>query len=738
MRLTPDDPLQQMSLSTQAEAAVKSGASATLIESPLSDGQYRLLFDSNPVPMWVFDRKTLRFVAVNKAAIRQYGFSEQEFLAKSITDIRPEEEIPGLLEDVAKRTWGDELQDPGIWRHRRKNGSILDVEIVCHVLKFRGIDCILVAAQDITERKRAEDLVRQAEEKYRRIFDDAVIGIFQATPDGRLTSINRALAQMHGYDSPDEIMAEVGNVAQQLFVDPGRMVELSRSLTRHDVVRGAEVEVYCKDRTRKWVRVNVRAIRSANGSVVLYDGTVEDITEHKAAQERVKFMAYYDALTELPHRTLLEDRLDNALAAARHRGEKVALLFLDLDRFKAVNDSFGHSFGDLVLKEIAKRLKHCAGEHNTVARVGGDEFLILLSSVKDAADAAIAAGQILEAMNANFHVLGQSLGVGCSIGVSVFPDHGSEAETLIRKADAAMASAKAGGRSHVRFFTDEMNTDAAERLTMDTDLRLALERGEFFLVYQPQIDMISGRISGLEALIRWQHPTMGLIPPDKFISIAESNGLILPIGEWVLRTACAQARRWQDEGLPDLPVAVNVSAVQFRQENFRATIRRVLQETGLLPQYLELELTETLLLSNADVTLCVLQELKEMGVNLAIDDFGTGYSSLSYLRHFSVDKLKIDQSFVRDIAVNQDDAAITTAIINMAKSLQLRVIAEGVETAHQMLFLREHGCDEMQGHYFSKSLTAEEAASVLRREQGYGAAAERRVPTLRTDYAMGR
>jgi diguanylate cyclase (GGDEF)-like protein/PAS domain S-box-containing protein len=697
-----------------------------------SEGQYRLMFDSNPVPMWVFDRETLRFLAVNKAAIRQYGFSEREFLSRSITEIRPEEEVPDLLQDVAKRAWGNELEETGTWRHRRKDGSILDVEAICHSLRFQGNDCVMVAAQDITERKRAEHLVREAEEKYRRIFDDAVIGIFQATPGGRLTSVNRAQAQMHGYDSAEEMMAAVDNVAQQIFVDPGRMVELARTLARSGVVRGAEMEVYCRDRSRKWVRVNVRAIRGADGNVAQYDGTVEDITEHKAAQERVKFLAFYDALTELPHRALLQDRLDNALAAARHRGEKVALLFLDLDRFKAVNDSFGHSFGDRVLKEIAIRLKQCAGEHNTVARVGGDEFLILLSSVEDAAEAAIVAEKVIDAMNVNFQVLGQSLGVSCSIGVSVFPDHGSEADILIRSADAAMVSAKEGGRSHVRFFTDAMNTDAAERLAMDTDLRLALERDEFFLVYQPQIDIGSGRITGLEALIRWQHPTRGLIPPDKFIGIAESNGLILPIGEWVLRTACAQARKWQDEGLPDLPVAVNVSAVQFRQENFRATIRRVLHETGLMPQYLELELTETLLLSNADVTLCVLQGLKEMGVNLAIDDFGTGYSSLSYLRHFSVDKLKIDQSFVRDIAVNRDDAAITTAIINMAKSLQLRVIAEGVENEDQIFFLRERGCDEIQGYYFSKSLTAQEAACVLRREQDYWANAEGQVQIRRT------
>ena len=681
-----------------------------------SEGQYRLLFESNPLPMWVFDRSTLRFVAVNEAAILQYGYTEEEFLAKSITEIRPEEDIAVLLEDILKRTAG--LQNPGVWRHRKKNGAIIDVEIVAHPLNFRGVDCMLVAAHDRTERKRAEDAVRQAEEKYRGIFEDAVLGIFQATPDGRLTSVNPALARMHGYDSVEEIMAEVDNVGRQLFVDAGRMVEFSHALARHGVVRGAEVEVYRRDRTRKWVRVNVRAIRDAGGKIAQYEGTVEDITEHKAAEERVKFLAYYDALTELPHRTLLQDRLENAIAGARRRGEKIALLFLDLDRFKTVNDLFGRSFGDIVLKEIAKRLKVCAGEHNTVARVGGDEFLVMLSCVEDAAEATIAAGQIIDAMGRSFEVLGRSISVGCSIGVSLFPEHGSDGDTLIRNADAAMYSAKDGGRSTIRFFTDAMNVQAIERLTMDKDLRLALERGEFFLLYQPQMDIESRRITGLEALIRWQHPELGLIPPDRFISIAESNGLILPIGEWVLRTACAQARRWQDEGLPNVPVAVNVSAVQFRQESFRTMIRTVLHETGLLPEYLELELTESLLLSNADLTLSVLAELKEMGLKLVIDDFGTGYSSFSYLRHFAVDKLKIDKSFVRDVVADCGDAAITSAIISMAKSLRLKVIGEGVENEAQMMFLREHGCDEIQGHYFSKPLTARDAALLLRREQG--------------------
>jgi diguanylate cyclase (GGDEF)-like protein/PAS domain S-box-containing protein len=692
-----------------------------------SDEQYRLLFESSPLPMWVYDRHTLRFIAVNDTAVRQYGFTREEFLAKTIAEIRPEEDIPDLLEDVARQSRGWEPR--GHWRHCKKDGTLIDVEIVSHLLNFHGVESVLVVIRDVTERKRAEDAVRQAEEKYRGMFENAVIGIFRASLDGRLMNVNRAHAQMHGYESPEEMMAEVSNVARDLFVDPGQMAELADRVIRNGVVRGAELEIYRKDGRKKWVRTNVSAIHNADGSVESFEGTVEDITEQKAAQERLKFLALYDALTELPHRALLQDRLENAVASARRRGVKVALLFLDLDRFKAINDLFGHAFGDVVLKEIAERLKGCVREH-TVARVGGDEFLILMSSLEDPADAAIAANRVMDAMSAKFVIQGRTLSVGCSVGVSIFPEHGEDGDTLIRNADAAMYSAKESGRNNVRYFTHEMNVQAMERLAMDKDLRHALERKEFFLVYQPQMEIASGKITGFEALIRWNHPELGLIPPDRFISIAENNGLILPIGEWVLRTACTQARRWRDEGLCAVPVAVNVSAVQFRQEAFRGLIQRILAETGLAAECLQLELTESVLLSNADMTLSVLRDFKEMGLKLSIDDFGTGYSSFSYLKHFSVDKLKIDRSFVRDVIVDRDDAAITIAIISLAKSLGIKVIAEGVETEAQIFFLQEHRCDEIQGFYFSQPVSADGAAAMLRCGRGFRAAGERSIEAL--------
>jgi diguanylate cyclase (GGDEF)-like protein/PAS domain S-box-containing protein len=580
--------------------------------------------------------------------------------------------------------------------------------------------------QRIRRQLAEQHALRHAEEKYRAIFEDAVIGIFQITPEGRPLSINRALALMHGYDCPEQLLAEVSNVARQLFVDPGRMAELTRTLDENDVVRAAEVEVYRRDRTKKWLLMNLRAVRDDDGKITLHEGTVEDITDRKIAEERVQYLAYYDALTGLPNRTLLHDRLAKALAGARRQKDKVALLFLDLDRFKNINDSLGHSAGDLLLKEAAERLKNTARGQDTVARLAGDEFLIVLTDVKDIPDAAVAAERFMDAITAEFIVQGQQLNVSCSLGISIFPEHGSDGETLIKHADAAMYSAKDYGRDSFRFFTEDMNAQAVERLTLENSLRLALDRQELFLEYQPQMDMNTGRVTGLEALLRWQHPELGLVPPDKFIRIAENSGLIMPIGEWVLSTACWQARKWQDAGLPPVPVAVNVSAVQFRQEGFREFIRRVLHETGLASQYLELELTESLLLSNADVRFQVLQDLKAMGLKLAIDDFGTGYSSFSYLKHFPVSKLKIDRSFVSDVAVNPDDAAITAAIISMAKSLNLKVIAEGVENEAQMSFLRAHHCDEIQGYYFSRPLSADAVFDKLRGALGPGQSSERR------------
>ncbi len=532
---------------------------------------------------------------------------------------------------------------------------------------------------------------------------------------GTIIWVNRAFTAMTGYGQ-EEIVGKNPNLLNSGEQPESYYAELWSTILSGKVWKG-EIVNRRKDGTTYTEEMTITPVSledTGNPTNTYFIAIKQDITQRKAAEKQIQFLAYYDALTGLPNRTLLQDRLSKALAIARRGKDKVALLFLDLDGFKTINDSLGHSVGDLVLQEVAERLKRFAREQDTVARVGGDEFLIVLTAVKDAADAAVAAERLMHAMTVELVIQGRSLSISCSIGIGIFPEHGTDGETLIKNADAAMYCAKESGCNSFRFFSEGMNAEAMERLTLEHGLRLALEKRELFLVYQPQMDIATGKTTGLEALLRWQHPELGLVRPDKFIRIAENSGLIIPIGEWVLRTACSQARKWQDEGLLAVPVAVNVSAVQFRQEDFCELIGRVLWETGLAPQYLEMELTESLLLSNAHVTLSVLQNLRAMGLKLAIDDFGTGYSSLSYLRQFPVSKLKIDRSFIRDVAVNPDDAAITTAIIGMAKSLNLKVIAEGVEDEAQMSFLRARQCDEIQGYYFSKPLVVEKVADKLR------------------------
>jgi diguanylate cyclase (GGDEF)-like protein/PAS domain S-box-containing protein len=569
-------------------------------------------------------------------------------------------------------------------------------------------------AQDITERKRAEEALVFKTALLEAQAETTIDGILVVDESDRIVLANKQFGLHFGLS--DELLnTRDDRIVRKRLTD---QVEDSDTF----VERVQYLNSHPNEKSRDEFRLTNGKVFDRY-SAPLIDSNLQhrgriwyfrDITDRKVAQQRINYLAYYDALTDLPNRVLLRDRLATALAGARRRKNKVALLFLDLDRFKFINDSLGHSVGDILLREVAVRLKSCAREQDTVARLGGDEFLVVLSDVNAVADAVIAAERLMDAMTHEFIIHDQPLNISCSLGISIYPEHGGDGETLIKNADAAMYSAKENGRNNFRFFTDGMNALAIERMALQRGLRLAMGKDEFFLMYQPQMDIATGSINGLEALLRWQHPDLGLVPPDKFIPIAENIGLITILGEWVLRTACGQARKWQDEGLPAISMAVNVSAVQFRHDGFCDLIRAVLEETGLPPQCLELELTESVLLADVDATISVIKELKAIGVTLAIDDFGIGYSSFSYLRQFQISKLKIDRSFIRDVAVNPDDAAITAAIISMATSLRLTVIAEGVENEAQMSFLRSHQCNEIQGYFFSKPLTAENAAEKLR------------------------
>ena len=447
-------------------------------------------------------------------------------------------------------------------------------------------------------------------------------------------------------------------------------------------------------------------VRDEHGVVTNYLAIKDDITAKKQAEARIEHLAHFDQLTGLPNRTLLQDHFRFALSLAQRKHESLAVMFLDLDHFKVINDTLGHSMGDQLLMEVGRRLKAVLREEDTVSRQGGDEFILVLPGL-DANGATKVARKLMEVVSQPFQYETHELVATPSIGITLFPDDGKDLETLAKNADAAMYQAKHAGRHDFRFYTQTMQRDSARHLRLATDLRHALARDELFLMYQPQVAMQDGRVVGAEALLRWQHPELGLISPVEFIPLAEDTGLIIPIGEWVLRTAAAQARVWLHGGWPGFVMAVNLSAVQFRHVELFQRITAVLTEVDLPANALELELTEAMAMDDPQAAMAVMDQLHGYGIRMSIDDFGTGYSSLSYLKRFKVYKLKIDQSFVRDIGTDPEDKAIVTAIINMASSLGLRTIAEGVETAEQLAFLRLHGCNEVQGYYFSKPLTAQ-------------------------------
>jgi diguanylate cyclase (GGDEF)-like protein/PAS domain S-box-containing protein len=469
----------------------------------------------------------------------------------------------------------------------------------------------------------------------------------------------------------------------------------------------------------------VEAIIDLDGRVTLLHGTIQDITERQKFEDKIRELAYFDTLTGLPNRDSFMMHVDQSIKSASRHKQKLAALFLDLDDFKRINDTLGHTIGDLLLKVTAERLQDClrfsdvvghtAEDVSThmVSRFGGDEFTILLTEIRGSEDVAVVAQRIMDSLVRPLNLSGHEIVITPTIGIAVFPEDGDNTEVLFRNSDTAMYSAKRAGKNHYQFYNNAMNVSARERLAMENQLRKALERNELLLHYQPQLDVISGRVIGVEALLRWQNDELGNVPPDRFIPMAEDSGLIIPVGEWVLRTACAQLKAWQDTGVPIARVAVNISVRQFMHPRFLQLVTQVLEDTGLDPESLELEITENLLMKDADGAIRILQELKKLGVLLAIDDFGTGYSSLSYLKRFPIDRLKVDQTFVREITTNIEDAAITKAVIAMANTMDIRVIAEGVETEEQLCYLTEKRCHEIQGYYLSRPVPAQEVCSFI-------------------------
>jgi diguanylate cyclase (GGDEF)-like protein/PAS domain S-box-containing protein len=555
--------------------------------------------------------------------------------------------------------------------------------------------------QDISARKKADHALQEAERRYRGLFDNAIEGIFRSTVDGQYLDANPALAQIYGFDSQQDLMTSLRDIKRQLYVDPNRREEFRRIVKARGSVTGFESQVYRKNGDVIWISENARLVLDGEGKALGYEGTVEDITERKLYQSRIEHQANHDALTGLANRSLLQDRVQQAMLSAATQGTRLAIAFIDLDRFKYINDSLGHHIGDELLKNMAERFKNCVRECDTVARLGGDEFVLLINE-QDAGDSVTAIMERILAEVAQPWVIKQGeFHMTCSIGVALYPDDGKDAQTLLKHADSAMYRAKDSGRNTVHFFTNDLNVLMTESLEMESKLRRALERDQFLLHYQPRIDLVTGRMVGAEALIRWQISPQEMIPPERFIPLAEETGLIVPIGQWVLQAACSQNKAWQDAGLAPIVVSVNVSPRQFRQANLVQTVAEALQATGLEARYLELELTESTVMHDGPQLIVMLEELKRLGVQISVDDFGIGYSSLSYLKRFPVDRLKVDRSFVNDVMTDKDDATIVHAIIALGHNLGLTVVAEGVETAEQVGFLRRTNCDEAQGYFFS-------------------------------------
>lgn len=540
---------------------------------------------------------------------------------------------------------------------------------------------------------------------------NAIIITDHTTPDQPVIYVNRAFERITGY-TPEEAL---GRNCRFLLGDDHDQPELDTIRTALRECREARVTLrnYRKDGTLFWNDLYIAPVRNENGEVTNYVGIQNDISDSRTYQAELEHQANYDTLTGLPNRNLMHDRLKQAISHARRYHKVMAVAFIDLDNFKLVNDSLGHSAGDRLLTTVADRLKVCVRSSDTVARLSGDEFVLILFDQNDETIINNTMQRILSEVSLPCRLEDREFFVSCSIGYSLYPKDGETPEMLLKSADAAMYHAKEQGRNNFQPYAPDMEVKASARLELGTDLRQAIDRNELFLCYQARVDLSDGSICGMEALIRWHHPRLGLISPSQFIPIAEETGLISQIGEWVLRSACVQTKDWLDRGLPPVTVSVNLSARQFVKKDLIQIVAKILEESGLPPQQLELELTESLIMHNAELFISTLRNLKSLGILLSVDDFGTGFSSLSYLKRFPIDRLKIDRSFVHDVSEDSDSSAIARAVIHLGHSMGLKVIAEGVETPEELAFMREHKCDELQGYFFSAPLPAEEFEHIL-------------------------
>jgi len=559
-------------------------------------------------------------------------------------------------------------------------------------------------------------IVKSHEEKINAITANVIDAIITINDKGIIESVNKSVESIFGY-KPDELIGKNINIIVPEPHHSSHDQYISRYIETgvSNFIGETQRELKAVRKDKKVIPIDLTVSEATINKRKIFIGVVRDVSEYVKNKEKMDYLAHHDVLTELPNRFSFMESINSSIIHAKRRNLLLAVLFIDLDRFKVINDSLGHDIGDQLLQKIAHVLTSCIREGDILARLSGDEFTIMLDDISALDDIAPIAHKIVSKLSQPFIVNGHELFTTASIGISLYPEDGDTSQLLMKNADIAMYSSKNAGGNRYRFYSSDMNERAIERLSMESELRHALERNEFVLHYQPQINIESGTVSGIEALVRWQHPEQGLVPPNEFIPLLEDTGLIVSVGEWILKEACLQNKRLQEMGIPPVVVAINMSARQFNEPNLIKTIVDILEETGLSADFLELEITESVLMEQNILNKSVLSEIDALGVQLAIDDFGTGYSSLNYLRKLPIDTLKIDQSFVSDLASNDDGAAIVELIINMANSLKLNVIAEGVETEEQLVFLREHHCGEVQGYLFSKPLTPESLISFMRK-----------------------
>ncbi len=641
----------------------------------------------------VIDRDK-RILYSNCANAKAYGYdSKHELIGKQWHVLFAGKEARRFEDEIIPLAW-----ERGRWRGeavgKRRDGTKFHHEVSLAAIESGRF---VIVIRDLTEHRK----VIQELFSLKNAVENMQIGVTITDVHRKILYSNHSEAEMHGYHA-EELTGKHASV----FAPPDRWktTEPDR-LTRR--FRRESVNVR-KDGTLFSVQLMSDFITDADGQIVNIVTTCEEITERKRSEQAIQRKAYYDDLTDLPNRLLFNERLEQAISEAKLKNRLIAVMLIDLDRFNTINNSLDHDTGDRLIYSVAHRLLHCVRSRDTVSRLGGDEFLVMLPDLNTLQEAAIHANRIMKEISQAFMVNGHELYLTASIGISIYPNHGNDVSTLIKNADASMYYVKSQGRNNFQFYTPEMNAHNLEHLTMENNLRKALTHKELLLHYQPQFDLNTGRIFGAEALMRWQHPEFGLISPSEFIPIAEETGLIVPIGEWLIHNACEQIKSWRKDGFRLQRIAVNLSMRQFKLTNLLESIGKILEKTGLDPGSLEVELTESIIMQNPEITVATLRELSAMGIYLSIDDFGTGYSSLNYLKYLPINKLKIAPIFAAGIGKDPNDEAICKAIITLAHSLNLKVIAEGVETREQLEFFRSYQCDEVQGYLFSKPLSADE------------------------------